>query len=444
MAKGAKTRLAIVVSHPVQYYVPLYRRLAQREDLEIKVFYTWHGGEKPALDQGFKREFAWDIPLTEGYSFEVVPNIASRPGTHHFWGLRNPALIETICDWKPDAVHLTGYAYASHLRAMRYFHHKRIPILFRGDSHLLGQRMGIRWLIKRTLLSKVYRWPSTFLHVGKWNREYYQAFGVPENRLHWCPHSIEVARFAEPQDKLEQEAIAWRQQLGIEQTKFVLLFAGKFEKKKQPIQLMRAVLEEPDDRIVLVMVGDGELGGEVRHLSENAPSRFRVLPFQNQTRMPLVYRLGHVFLLPSAYDETWGLAVNEAMACGRPVLVSDKVGCAPDLVRLGVTGDVFPSGDWRAFRKSVRTFAQNPQVREAMGREAQAQAWNFDIPVTEKQVVKAIQAVLDAGSHFGNKRRMIGRSDGDDQKVETISGINKRGYYRRSAIISVISNVYLS
>src|SRR5204862_7705354 len=98
--------------------------------------------------------------------------------------------------------------------------------------------------------------------------------------------------------------------------------------------------------LVLLMVGDGELGGAVRRLAEQHPQRFRVLPFQNQSRMPVVYRLGDVLVLPSSFGETWGLAVNEAMACGRPALVSDRVGCAADLIVPGETGEQFRADDW--------------------------------------------------------------------------------------------------
>ena len=116
-----KRRLAIIVSHPIQYYVPLYRALALRDDVKIRVFFTWHAGGQSVLDRGFKRAFAWDIPLTEGYRHELVPNVSADPGTHRFWGLRNPSLIARVRAWHPDAVHVTGYAYESHLRAMRAF-----------------------------------------------------------------------------------------------------------------------------------------------------------------------------------------------------------------------------------------------------------------------------------------------------------------------------------
>ena len=132
-----KSQLAIIVSHPIQYYAPLYQRLAQRDDIAIKVFFTWHAGQVAVEDQGFKTKVAWDIPLTEGYDFELVPNVSRVPGTHRFFGLRNPTLVNRVLAWKPDVVHVTGWAWFSHLMALRAFKKKQILTLFRGDSHLL-------------------------------------------------------------------------------------------------------------------------------------------------------------------------------------------------------------------------------------------------------------------------------------------------------------------
>lgn len=390
-------RLAFIVSHPIQYYVPLYRRLAQRDDIQIKVFYTWHAGQAAQFDSGFGKEVAWDIPLLDGYDYEQVPNTSRRPGSGRFWGLQNPSLIERVLSWNPTAVHITGYAYYSHLLAMRTLSRRGMPVLFRGDSHLLDdRRSGARWLLKRLALANVYSWPAAFLCVGRANRDYYRAFGVPKGKLVDCPHSIETSRFAGPGDELERQALDWRRDLHIPPDARVLLFAGKFEDKKRPVPLMRAFLRCGLSNAVLIMVGDGEYGEAVRDLAALHPEKFRVLPFQNQSRMPVVYRLGDAVVLPSAYGETWGLAVNEAMACGRPVLVSDRVGCHPDVVLPGKNGQVFRADDWEDFCKKLETLLLNSDHEKRQ--EIKTWAENWSIKITEESLVPTIAALATPAS----------------------------------------------
>ncbi|HWA97897.1 MAG TPA: glycosyltransferase family 4 protein [Pirellulales bacterium] len=389
-------RLAIVVSHPIQYNAPIYRLLARHDDVELKVFYTWFNEREPIWDSGFQRPVAWDIPLTEGYPYQAVPNVARHPGTDHFFGLRNPQLVQTVVDWQPDVVHLTGYAYLSHLQLMRSMSRRGIPLLFRGDSHLL--RPGSRWKrsLREVVLRRIYRWPAGFLYVGVHNREYYRAFGVPEHKLFYCPHSIEVERFAEPADALERRALDWRRELAIGDDRIVLLFAGKLQPKKQPVELMRAVVAMNDPRLLLIVVGDGVERPAVDALAAAHPDRFRLLPFQNQSVMPVVYRLGDLFVLPSmASDETWGLAVNEAMACRRPVVASDLVGSAPDMVQRGTTGEVFHAGDWADFReKTGRLLSIGKQALAAMGRRAGELSAQFSPQATESHLISAAKTVL--------------------------------------------------
>ena len=386
-------RLAIVVSHPIQYFVPLYQRLAQRDDIALKVFYTWHAAQHPVEDPGFMRPIAWDIPLTAGYAFELVRNISDDPGTHHFFGLRNVGLVEHIMAWRPDVVLICGWAWWSHLQALYALRRCGICCLFRGDSHLLdAEQSGLRWRLKHEVLRRVFSLPSGFLVVGSANRAYYEGFGVDPAKLYPCPHSIDVGRFAEPAPALEQEAGDWRRSLGIAHDRPVLLYAGKFEPKKRPIELMRVVQGLDTLGVVLVLVGGGELQDEIDAIAARDPERFRVLPFQNQSRMPVVYRLGDLCVLPSAHGETWGMAVNEALACGRPVLVSDRVGCAADLVEADC-GGVFPWDDELAWKRVTDTMVSNRDALARMRAAAARRAAGFDIPVTEEALVDAIAEV---------------------------------------------------
>jgi glycosyltransferase involved in cell wall biosynthesis len=388
-----KVRLAFIVSHPIQYYAPLHQRLACRDDIEIKVFFTWHDGSMTVEDRGFARPVAWDIPLTQGYAFERVPNRARDPGTHHFLGLHNPSLVAQVCAWHPDAVHVTGWGWLSHVLALRAFHARGMPVLFRGDSHLLdGAGTSMRRLAKQALLRRVFAWPAAFLVVGEANRRYYQAFGVEAERLRPCPHSIDVERFIAPAVELEHEAATWRRALDIPPDRCIVLFAGKFEPKKRPLELMRAMLALPRGRAILIMLGSGELEPAVRMLAASDPERFRVLPFENQQRMPVAYRLADLFVLPSAHGESWGLAVNEAMACGRAVLVSDRVGCAADVVDPSC-GAVFASGEPHSLSTALDDLTRRRDDLRAMGRAAAARAWTFDVARTEAALIDCVGEV---------------------------------------------------
>jgi glycosyltransferase involved in cell wall biosynthesis len=389
-----KPRLAIVVSHPIQYYVPLYRQLAGRGDVDIRVFFTWHGGESQQFDPGFESRFAWDIPITDGYESEVAPNVSRNPGTHSFWGLQNPSLISRLYEWKADVVHVTGFRFASHLNAIRTLARNKVPTLFRGDSHLLNEtQRGLRWHIKRYLMTKIYSWPSICLYVGTANKAYYKAFGIHDDRLRYCPHSINIKRFVEADAEFERLAAQWRADLGIDEGKQVLLFVGKFQDKKRPVELMKAFIEYNAQKMCLVMIGGGPLGDQVRALARMDPQLFRLVPFQNQSQMPVVYRLGDFFVLPSAYDETWGLAVNEALACGRPAIVSDKVGGAADLISTGFNGEIFTADNWQDFRQKLDR-ARNidwRQQKESIRSDVQKR---YSLNVTEETLMNATNELI--------------------------------------------------
>ena len=345
-------RLAIILSHPTQYYSPWFRWMAAHATISIRVFYLWNFGVTPQRDPQFQRTVPWDTDLLSGYEWEMVPNTARRPGTEHFWGLQNPELSQRLHNWRPDAVLLFGYNYATHLRLIATARRKKLPLIFRGDSHLLGrEKFGgpRRWLLRC-----LYRQFSAVTYVGAANRAYFRTLSVAENRLFFAPHSVDATHFHVTPEH-EAEAARLRHALGLGDRR-VVLFAGKFVSAKQPAELLRAFIATAEpQRDALVYVGDGPEKAKLEALARLAPEHcIRFLPFANQSEMPSRYRLADIFCLPSrGLYETWGLAVNEAMHMGRPCLVSDRVGCQQDLVTDGVTGWVFPSEDAAAFRAKL-------------------------------------------------------------------------------------------
>lgn len=332
-------KLAIVITHPIQYYAPVFKRLTERERLQIKVFYTWGKLQYPRYDPGFGRAIQWDIPLLEGYDYTFVRNNSFFPGSNCFWGTVNFSLHREIEDWRPEALLVVGWSFYSHLAAMLYFKNK-IPILFRGDSTLLTEKPGLKQLLRDIYLPWVYRHVDRALYVGKNNKDYFLKYGLKDEQLFFVPHAIDTMRFQDAIEENKKKAMIWRRSLGIADDKIVFLFAGKLEPRKGPFLLLEAFKQLNDTKAHLIFVGSGKLEEE---LKRQASARVHFIDFQNQSLMPVVYHLGDIFILPSQRNEPWGLVVNEAMACGLPVLVSDKCGCAVDLVVEGKNGYIFPS-----------------------------------------------------------------------------------------------------
>jgi glycosyltransferase involved in cell wall biosynthesis len=374
-----RRRLAIILSHPVQYYSPWFRWLAANTSLTLRVFYLSDAGVRKSHDPQFNTAFSWDIDLLSGYDSEFVRNIAPHPGTDHLLGLNNPQLFRQVRNWQPDAVLIFGYHYFSHLRFIFRAGFGSIPLIFRGDSHLLG-RGGLPWL-KRLPLTLLYRRFAAIIYTGIANREYYRSLGVPPQRLFFAPHCIDADRFT-ANDRDRGAAQELRLTLGLAATTRIVLFAGKFVPAKQPMELLHAFLELQAPDAALIFVGDGELKSQLQAAAGNALNRtIHFLPFANQSEMPARYLLADIFVLPSRGNyETWGLAVNEAMHMGVPCLVSNRVGCQLDLVAEGETGWVFevdaPQGLSKALRRALQADRKSmaPAIARRIGQYTYEQA----------------------------------------------------------------------
>jgi glycosyltransferase involved in cell wall biosynthesis len=335
-------RLAVIATHPIQYHSPVFCELASRGELELRVFYGWEGTAN-SIDHGFGQRVTWDIPLLEGYDWEFVRNVAKVPGVHHFYGIDLPELNSRLIQWGADAILIYGWSYKSHLAAMRYFKRK-VKVLFRGDSTLIDESPGFRKLLRRFYLKRIYRNIDIALAVGTNNKKYYEVLGLRSDQIVLAPHAIDNQRFKVNSSTKAEAAEAWRRRIGIHGDAIVIMFVGKLERKKAPDLLLSAFQQAKLENLHLVFVGSGEM--EVTLKSQVQSNKVHFLGFQNQIAMETVYRMADVVVLPSnGPGETWGLALNEAMACGRAVIASNRVGAAIDLVSPGENGWIFQSGN---------------------------------------------------------------------------------------------------
>jgi glycosyltransferase involved in cell wall biosynthesis len=351
MKAPPQARLAIVVSHPTQYYSPWFAYVEKTKMIELRVFYLWDFGVRETKDPLFQKAIKWDVDLLSGYQLEWVPNTSKQPGTTSFSGLTNPTLVTRLAAYGPSHVLLFGYQYRAHLEVVMAARKHGWILMFRGDSHLLG-RPRIAWW-KRQLLTLLYRRFDRILPVGQANQAYFEYFGVGSDRLFFSPHAVDAERFAQP---IKKEVIERaRTDLGADDETKIILFSGKLHREKAPLTLLRAFADLNDHNCLLVFAGSGpEREALAAAVDERNLENVAFLPFANQTEMPLRYACADLFVLPSeGLYETWGLAVNEAMHSGVPCVVSDRVGCHRDLVDSGETGWVFPAGDTAALTQTL-------------------------------------------------------------------------------------------
>jgi glycosyltransferase involved in cell wall biosynthesis len=365
-------RLAIICTHPIQYNVPVFRELACRDGLELRVFYGWRGATQSSYDQGFGRSIQWDIPLLEGYDHTFVENVATDPGTHHFHGIDLPDLKSQVLGWKPTSILVYGWSFKSHLRIMRDLK-GRVPVLFRGDSTLLSESWGLRRTLRRRYLRWVYRHVDQAFYVGTHNREYFRRHGLHDDQLVFAPHAVDNTRFTSFDP---HESIKLRESLGVQEDQPLIAFSGKLDAVKAPELLLKAFQQLGNSRGHLMYIGSGPLETQLKGVS--GPN-VHYLGFQNQSRMPVMYGAADLLALPSR-SETWGLALNESMASGCAVLASDRVGAADDLIQPGINGWIVRAGDSAALGKCLQDVIQQGRARlKEMGRASKQliQAWSI-------------------------------------------------------------------
>jgi glycosyltransferase involved in cell wall biosynthesis len=383
-----KKRLAILTSHPIQYNAPLFRTLSDRGVLDIMVFYTWG---KQALenkyDPGFGKVISWDIPLLQGYPSQFLLNSSKEPGSHHFKGIVNPDIIGQIDAWRPDALLIYGWNFTSHLKVIRHYKNK-IPVFFRGDSTLLNDRPGFKATLRKIFLKWVYRHVDKAFYVGQHNKDYFLNAGLKESQLVYAPHAVDNAFFQDDNEDKEQEAMQWRHELNIPDSATVFLFAGKLEHNKLPFTLLDVFNEDGfPTEVHLVIVGNGNLESGMKEKANS--NRIHFVDFQNQKRMPVVYRLADVFILPSG-SETWGLAMNESMASGRSVIASTRCGGGPDLIKEGYNGYIFRAGDAGNLKEKVLLMLKDKSTVKDMGRNALSHIHDFSLSRIAKELEKAV------------------------------------------------------
>jgi glycosyltransferase involved in cell wall biosynthesis len=234
---------------------------------------------------------------------------------------------------------------------------------------------------------------DAYLAVGERNEAYYRFYGAPASRIYRSPHCVDNEFFARSADAARTMPGGARRALGVPGEAIVFVFAGKFIEKKRPLDFLAALdaIRDVQPNAWGLLAGDGPLRGVMEDHRRRHETRCTMIGFLNQQRIATAYAAADALVLPSNGGETWGLVVNEAMACGVPAIVSDQVGCVPDLVADGETGFSFPCGDVGALAERMRRMAEDRDLRRAMRAPVLRRIAGFSPQAAASSVIRAME-----------------------------------------------------
>ena len=393
MGSEATWKLGVLTSHPIQYQAPLFRALSERVDLHVHFAHRASGDNQ--AEAGFGVGFDWDVDLTSGYANSFLRNIAKRPSISRFDGCDTPEVVRCIAAGGYDAFLVFGWHLKAYLQAARACRRLGVPVLARTDSHLEAPRSLAKRAIKALLYPFFLRRFDAFLPTGSRAGDYLLRYGISADRIFVVPYCVDVERFRRQaavarHHKRQAVRAGW----GVNPGERVLLFVGKLIECKRPADLLSAVrrLAQLGVSARAVFVGAGRLEADLKRQAEGQGVPAHFAGFKNQTEMPAIYAAADVMVLPSE-SETWGLSVNEAFACGLPAVVSDAVGCTPDMIDEGLTGSVFRVGDVAGLATAVLGLASDGReaARSAALAEKSAQ---YSPARSADAVVEAMRGLL--------------------------------------------------
>jgi glycosyltransferase involved in cell wall biosynthesis len=364
------TRLLVVQTHFIQYFAPLYRELARRPGIELTVAYCTDLGLREGMDVQFGRRVKWDISLEGGYSWVVMPEHPGVETVPRGFHRRNWSVRKLVAE--SDALLLYSFFSMTELVAAVTAWRRCKPLLYRSESTLLPPRGGLlRRAAREVVLPVFYQRVAAGVFAGEESRRQLLHYGLPADRLHFGPYAVDNDTFIARAEELVPQRAQLRAKLGLRPELPVILWVGKMIPLKQPLMLLEA-FERLQATLPsqLLLVGDGELRGELERLiAERRVPRVYLTGFLNQSQVSEGYAAADVLVLPSS-TETWGLVMNEAMCFGVPVVASDRVGGARDLVRSGETGQTFRYDDSADLEATLRAVLSNEGRRQEMGRAA--------------------------------------------------------------------------
>lgn len=420
-----RLRVLAIASHPVQYSSPLFRLLAQHPQLDFQVAYCSLRGAEAGHDPEFGRSVKWDIPLLDGYAWTQVANRGS--GSESFFGLNNPGLWQWIRRGHFDAV----LCFLSYLRATFWISclaakSAGSAFLFGTDATTLVSRGSRKWkqLVKGLVWPPLFRLADQVIVPSTGTRNLILSLGISSERVTLAPYVVDNDWWTTQSANVNREAV--RASWGAGAANTAVLFCAKLQPWKRPADLLRAFAKANLSNAHLLFAGDGPLRQqlEAEAVALGIRSRVRFLGFVNQSQLPPLYTSADIMVLPSEY-EPFGVVVNEAMLCGCPVVASDRVGAAADLVSPVAPEFVFPCGDTDALAGLIMKVASDRRMLEETRQRglAQMRVWS-----PNRNIQATIEAIKRGIAHVGKSVAVeVGSTESASSSADAVKATRPAG-----------------
>ena len=380
--------IIIFQSHPIQYFSPLYKEMAQSFEMEV-VYYS-DTSIKPTLDKGFGKKIQWDIPLLEGYQYSFLKNFSPSKSMDCKWyNAINISVFKKVKKTTANVLLINGWSYFSDWMVIFSAKLFKKEIWVRADNPLSQeQRKGFKAVLKKFVLRKfLFPHIDKFLYVGKESKSFFEFYGAKQNKLLYTPHAVDNTFFQQQHSTLEARKSEIKTNLGIPITSKIILWSAKMISKKRPFDILRAFEQLQLINVHLILLGDGVLRTNIEnYIALNGIANVHLIGFVNQSFISQYYSIADVFVLTSGFGETWGLVVNEAMNFGLPIIVSNACGSATDLVEDADNGLVYTVGDIESLRIAMQQFISDEQFACSAGEKSLSKIQQFSFQIITKQI----------------------------------------------------------
>jgi len=354
-----RVRVALVTEIISPYRIPVFNALARQKAIELHVIF---------LAETDPTQRHWLVYKDEiEFSYEVLPSWRRRWSTSHI--LLNRGMWAALERFGPDSILCGGYNYPAFWEALVWakFHSTHFAAWIESTSRDQRSPNVLAEFVKRGFIHNC----SAFAVPGKSAFEYVRSMGVPVERIHTAPNAVDNQRFANLARSTREREAQCRAELGLPPRYFV--YAGRVTREKGVFNLLEAYTRlEPELRsqVGLVLVGEETAKNELmQNAAKVSPGKVIFPGFTQRDQLAAFYALAEVLVFPTLSD-TWGLVVNEAMACGLPIIASDVAGCVSDLVQHGENGCVVPSADVAKLAEAMAAFARDPHLASRMGQRS--------------------------------------------------------------------------